>query len=431
MQPLPTGGYRWASESEIDRIISHLSKKANYENAHHESNEKRGYILEVDLSYPEELHDLHQDMPMAPEHMLISKKDISPLMSDKSPYSSTHQSKKLVGTLSNKKNYVVHYKLLKLYLQLGMKLEKVHKVLVFHQEPFMAKYIAHIASLRSKSQNTFEKNYLKKLANSCYGKMIEDVRKYKEVRICRSRSHFLRVASSPFYECCKIYSETLVACFLRKSVVRLKSFHAIGLSILDYSKLHMYDLYYNYIIPSTKLSPVKGSLSIIMSDTDSFLFAFKGITADEFLNKIADVMDFSNYPRDHKSFSAEVSGHLGYLKDEMRGQHISGAVALKSKCYSIKSKNSKITKCKGVPKVAVRKLQYSDYKIALEKAKVYRSQFQKITSKDHSVTTTMYERKSLSSYDDKRFYVCNIHSLPYGHYKVKKKTLSQCSKCHK
>ena len=131
-------------------------------------------------------------------------------------------------------------------------------------------------------------------------------------------------------------------------------------------------------------------------------------------------MDFSNYPKSHSLHSDEVAGHLGYLKDEMKGQAvIEGAIALKSKCYSIKTKNP-INKCKGVPRVATARLKYKHYKQALLNARTFRTQFQKITSKDHVVTTTQYTRKSLSFYDDKRFYLCKIHSLPYGHYRLKK-----------
>ena len=380
----------------------------------------------MDLEYPEDLHDYHSDMPLAPEHLDISRDNICPLMIENCPYSKLYKSRKLIGTLAEKKKYVLHYQILKLYLSLGLKVAKIYRVLKFNQEPFMQKYISHLASLRSQSKNEFEKSCMKKLANSNYGKMIEDVRKYKEVKICQTRNSALKAMSSPFFENFKIYGEKLIICFLKKKSIYLKSCHAIGLAILDLSKLHMYDLYYNYIIPQTNMSPVDASLSIMMSDTDSFLFAFKNKTTEQFLHDIEPIMDFSNYPKDHAAYSMKRAGQLGYLKDEMKGTEIKGVVALKSKCYSIKTSAKSISKCKGIPRVATSKLQFKHYKKSLFKRKTIHSRFSKISSKDHKVSTTTFLRKSLSCYDDKRFYLCNIHSLPYGHYKLKNKNL-ECS----
>ena len=391
--------------------------------AFRQNSDETGYILEVDLDYPDALHDCHSDMPLAPEHIEICKDDICPFMQENCPYSKTYKSRKLIGTLSSKRNYVLHYQMLRFYMSLGLKVAKVHRVLVFNQEPFMQEYISHLASLRSKSKNEFEKSCLKKLANSNYGKMIEDVRKYKEVKICQTRNSLLKAMSSPFFENFKIYNEKLVICFQKKKCINLKSCHAIGLSILDLSKLHMYDLYYNYIIPETELSPTNGSLRIMMSDTDSFLFAFKNKTTKQFLQDIEPIMDFSNYQKDDQMYSRKRAGQLGYLKDEMKGAGIEGVVALKSKCYSIKTKEKSLNKCKGIPKVATNKLQFKHYKKSLFSKAAMSSTFPRISSKDHRVTTTSFTRKSLSCYDDKRFYLCSLHSMPYGHYKLKNKNL--------
>ena len=260
------------------------------------------------------------------------------------PYQHEYKAKKLVGTLHNKKNYIVHYQLLKLYLNLGLQLKKIGRVLVFKQSPFMHNHITYLAKLRATSTNNFEKNCLKLLANCTYGKMIENPRKYIDVKICQSRASLLRAVSSPFFQSFKIYNENLAICFLKKKSIIMRSCHAIGLSIFDYSKLHMYDLYYNEIIPSTNLSPENNTLSIIMSDTDSFLFSFKG-SKNSFLNDIEHIMDFSNYPKSHHLYSSSKAGQLGYLKDEMCGEaEIQGAIALKSKCYSIKTEKT-INKC--------------------------------------------------------------------------------------
>ena len=93
-------------------------------------NEKNpiGYWLEVDLEYPDELHELHNDYPLAPEKLAVSSDMLSNIcktIADKYDRK-VGDVKKLIPNLGNKTNYVVHYRNLQLYLPLGMKLTKIH-----------------------------------------------------------------------------------------------------------------------------------------------------------------------------------------------------------------------------------------------------------------------------------------------------------------
>ena len=117
---LPTHGFEWMSESEIE----------NWESI--------PCILEVDLDYPESLHDEHNDYPLAPERMVINKVD------------------KLVPNLNNKKNYVIHYKNLKLYERLGLKISKIHRGIKFEERAWLKEYIDLNTDLRTKAKNDFE-----------------------------------------------------------------------------------------------------------------------------------------------------------------------------------------------------------------------------------------------------------------------------------
>ena len=90
-----------------------------------------GYFLEVDLKYPDELHELHNDYPLAPEKLAVSSDMLSKYckkIADKYVIK-IGDVKKLIPNLSNKINYVVHYRNLQLYLSLGIKLTKIHRVL--------------------------------------------------------------------------------------------------------------------------------------------------------------------------------------------------------------------------------------------------------------------------------------------------------------
>ena len=95
-----------------------------------------GYILEVDLDYPKELHDLHKDYPLAPEIMSISENMLSQVQKDIHKYyygkdASDEKSNKLVLNVMAKKKYVLHISALKFYLQHGLSLIKVHRAISF------------------------------------------------------------------------------------------------------------------------------------------------------------------------------------------------------------------------------------------------------------------------------------------------------------
>ena len=130
---LPTGGFKWLSPKQIEKI--NLGKYAE--------NSKKGLILEVDLEYPKELHDLHNDCPLGPEKVKVTEdmlSDYCKKIANKYKIS-TGLVHKLIPTLSNKEKYVLHYRNLQLYLNLGLKLKKVHRVLEFNQSPWLKEYI--------------------------------------------------------------------------------------------------------------------------------------------------------------------------------------------------------------------------------------------------------------------------------------------------
>ena len=116
-QYLPYGGFKWLNQKEIsDFYLNSISENSSI-----------GYILEVDLEYPSQLHDLHKDYPLAPEKPEISQNMLLKYcLNIASKYGiKIGGVNKLVLKLGYKSKYVVHYRNLQLYLSLGMKLTKI------------------------------------------------------------------------------------------------------------------------------------------------------------------------------------------------------------------------------------------------------------------------------------------------------------------
>ena len=124
-----------------------------------------GYILEVDLDYPKELHDLHRDYPLAPEIMSISENMLSQVQKDIHKYyygknASDEKSSKLVLNVMDKKKFVLHISALKFYLQHGLSLKKVHRAISFKQADFLKPFIEFNTEKRKNAKHDVEKNCL-------------------------------------------------------------------------------------------------------------------------------------------------------------------------------------------------------------------------------------------------------------------------------
>ena len=134
---LPYGSFKWLKN--IDKFdIRSINDKSPI-----------GYFLEVDLEYPYELHELHNDFPLAPEKLAVSSDMLSKYckkIADEFEIK-VDDVKKLISNLGNKTNYVVHDRNLQLYLSLGMKLTKIHRVLKFKQSDWMKKHIVFDAEI--------------------------------------------------------------------------------------------------------------------------------------------------------------------------------------------------------------------------------------------------------------------------------------------
>lgn len=164
VEPLPVGEFRWLCSEEISKLdIMNVKKDAN-----------TGYILEVTLDYPNHLHDLHNDLPLAPESLSIKMNDLSPYC--RKLFEKLHSkkangeiSKKLVPTLRTKTKYVVHYRNLQFYINHGLVLREIHRVMSFTQFAWLKPYIEYNTRKRREAQNDFDVSLYKAYNNIVYG----------------------------------------------------------------------------------------------------------------------------------------------------------------------------------------------------------------------------------------------------------------------
>ena len=167
VQNLPTHGFLWKdTEDFTPEKIDELVKK-----------DKRGYLLEVDVKYPKELHENHNELPFLVKKMKIGRE------------------KKLVPNLKDKKEYVVHIKALDQALKHGLKLKKVHRVIEFQQSKWMKAYIMLNTRLRIAAKNEFEKDIFKLMNNSVFGKTMENIRNHKDMKLVTSEIKYFNVTN--------------------------------------------------------------------------------------------------------------------------------------------------------------------------------------------------------------------------------------------
>ena len=279
-QYLPYSKFKWLNKNEISRFCLNSISENSFV----------GYILELDLEYPDELHNLHNDYPLAPEKLEITQNILPKYCSD---IANRYRIKiggvnKLVPNLRNKNKYVVHYRNLQLHLSLGMKLSKTDGILKFKQSDWLKKYIDFNTDKRKNAVNSFEKDFFKLMNNSVFGKTMENVRKRISVKLINNSKDYVRCVSKPNFISQKIFSKKFVAIHQIKPVLILNKPIYVGFSILDLSKLLMYKFHYEYI-------QYKFNARLLFTDTDSLVYEIKKEDVYEDFYQDKDFFDFSEY----------------------------------------------------------------------------------------------------------------------------------------
>lgn len=394
---LPHGCFRWLTIDELNLDPKSIGDDSD-----------DGYVYEVDLEYPAHLHNSHNDLPFCAENKQIGKSKVKKLITDFSP----------------KDSYVIHYRVLKQCLDKGLILKKVHRILAFKQSPWLKSYIDLNTHYRTQAKNEFEKKFFKLLNNAVYGKTMENVDKRKDVKLVTNwhRSNCNRLGAQNWisktnFHSISIFSEDMVAIQMK----RVKTYYDkpiyLGFSVLELSKLKMYDFHYGYM-----QSKFKTNFELNYMDTDSFIYTIK---TEDFYNDIkpdiAQHFDTANFPAENKYKIPLVNNKvLGMMKDENCGKVMKEFVGLRSKMYSINIQNDKdIKKSKGVRKCVLSKYSIDSYRHCLFNKCSISDNMLTFKSKIHQIYTANLNKVILSYEDDKRKIKSDgINTYAWYHYEI-------------
>ena len=259
-----------------------------------------GYFIEVNLTYPNNIKEKAKNFPFAPVNKKINPDKFSDYMKEIKP-DTYIQTKKLICDWSDKKNYLVHYRMLQFYLRHGLIVDKIHNIISFRQSRWLEKYINFNTQKRNQAVNDFEKDFYKLLNNAFYGNTMENVRnrlkinfikrdEYREIIKQQSKLTFNGIHKS--YEICDSYT------FKQNEVLMDKPIY-IGFTVSELSKLLLYDTYYDILKPYFE----QENIQLYYMDTDSFALSVNTKDIIKDLKNLEDIFDFSNLDKNHELFS--------------------------------------------------------------------------------------------------------------------------------
>ncbi|XP_053592969.1 uncharacterized protein LOC128667335 [Microplitis demolitor] len=360
--PLPKGSFEWVyPPDDLSFDVDNLDQFLN-------DIDSIGYVLEVDLHYPQELHDLHKDLPLCPEHF--------------SPPGS--------------------------------------KVLKFEQSLWLKSYIDKNTDCRKAAKNEFEKDFYKLMNNAVFGKTMENVRKYKEIHIVTRWAGRYGAADyicKPNFHSLTVFDENMIIIELKAAKVRFDKPIYVGFCILDLSKTYIYDFHYNYV----KQNFANNESKLMYTDTDSLIYHFIVPDIYEIIKRDIAKFDTSDYPPDNVYNIPLVNKKvLGLMKDENNGKIMTEFTGLRAKLYAFKIYNEDQVKkrAKGVKRPTLRTITFEDFKRCLEDHVNLSKKQYVIKSNKHSVSTIVQNKIALSWEDDKRQLLLNsTDTVPWG-YKV-------------
>ena len=396
VQSLPYKNFKWSNNVTLDKIQTG--------------------IYEVDIEIPKELYDKFKDYPLCPEIKNIPEDNLSEYqtyLNNRLNIKYTEKDKKLILDLLPKKNYKIYYKNLEYYMKLGIKITKIHKILIFNEKTFLKDYIDLNTNLRKEAINDLEKDLFKLMNNAIFGKSKENVLNRSNIKLIdNDPEKLLKLIRQPNFQ--NAYQISNKLCLVESNPIKTVFDKPIylGACILETSKLHMYQFWYEHL-----KNKYNNKDELVYTDTDSFIIQVEtdDIYKDMFKDK--NLYDFSEYPKNHNNYDITNKKVLGKFKDEMKSLIITEFIGLKPKMYSFNFINNNILLNNNVHKGVKNSisLKHDEYKRSLYKEELIYKEFYNLQLNKQNIYMDKIKKIALNPFESKRYWIDNINSLPYGY----------------
>ena len=316
---------------------------------------------------------------------------------------------KLMCDVPNEQNYMMHHRVFKFYISMGMKVTKIHCVYRLKQDNWLEKYIDHNTKKRTVAKTNFEKDLYKLKNNAFFGKTMENVRdrtnldfidhsKIEQIINRQSKLSFKGIVDH--YHSFSVYKYDKEKTLFDKPIY-------LGFTVLELSKLSMYEFYYHTLEPYWQ-----NKVQLHYMDTPSFILSFDTNQENliEFLKQTKDKFDFSELDKSHELYDPTKKKVIGKMKIETSPVLVLDSfVALRSKSYSFSYNDIRKSKQKGIQHT----LKYADYINSLFNSQTSSSTNKSIRSKLHNLTVEKQNKLTLNLFDDKRLHINEIQSFPW------------------
>ena len=234
----------------------------------------------------------------------------------------------------------------------GLKLKKIHRVIEFNKKEWLEPYIDMNTKLRKAAKNDFEKDFFKLMNNSVFGKKMENIRKHRDIKLVTTDKKRSKLVSELNYHTINLISEDLSIIEMKKTKEKMNKPIYLGLSILEISKILMYEFWYDYLKPK-----YDNNVKLCYMDTDSFIMNIKtNDFYEDIANDVENRFDTSNYEIKRPLQIGKNKKVIGLMKDELGGKIITEFFTFRPKTYSYLIDNGKEDKkAKGTKKCVIKR----------------------------------------------------------------------------
>jgi hypothetical protein len=266
-----------------------------------------------------------------------------------------------------------------------MKSLRIHRVVAFQQKPWLKSYVNLNTRMRQLAKTDFENDFFKLMVNAFFGKSMENVRKRRKVELVSDPAKLKKLlAKSQLQQFVIVNDEAVLVDRIRAKVTLNKPIY-VGFTVLDVSKLLMFDFHYNVVVKH-----YGEDARLLFTDTNSLCYHL--FTNDVYRDMLdcRDLLDTSSYPRDHPLYSSENMKVIGKMKDECNGKPPLDFVGLRSKMCSLLTYDENVAKrtAKGVKKRYVSKhLRYEMYLRTLHNRTIEHANYRLFRSRAHKLET--------------------------------------------